>query len=213
MREREGIAKNSAASQDLFCVWQEHLTRDLPLKELLGEQYSIVNYGHNYRQQISWILVTLHIWNIILVALEKEKATHSSTLAWRIPYTEEPGGLQSMGSQRGGHDWSGLACTPWKVTSHSQLPAVPDLFFKMNFLAFISPEPRSTLAFHRVSFALMFYALEECSLSVGKLCKCVKITTYEEIGDHYMTTRSHFLFLPASACCLTISLLLFRWYH
>ena len=53
MREREGIAKNSAASQDLFCVWQEHLTRDLPLKELLGEQYSIVNYGHNYRQQIS----------------------------------------------------------------------------------------------------------------------------------------------------------------
>ena len=31
-------------------------------------------------------------------------ATHSSTLAWRIPWTEEPGGLQSMGSQRGGHD-------------------------------------------------------------------------------------------------------------
>ena len=32
--------------------------------------------------------------------LEKEQATHSSTLAWRIPWTEEPGGLQSMGSQR-----------------------------------------------------------------------------------------------------------------
>ena len=32
--------------------------------------------------------------------LEKEMATHSSTLAWRIPWTEEPGGLQSMGSQR-----------------------------------------------------------------------------------------------------------------
>jgi len=31
--------------------------------------------------------------------LEKEMATHSSTLAWRIPWTEEPGGLQSMGSQ------------------------------------------------------------------------------------------------------------------
>ena len=36
--------------------------------------------------------------------LEKEKATHSSILAWRIPWTEEPGGLQSTGSQRVGHD-------------------------------------------------------------------------------------------------------------
>ena len=36
-------------------------------------------------------------------ALEKGKAIHSSILAWRIPWTEEPGGLQSMGSQRVGH--------------------------------------------------------------------------------------------------------------
>ena len=38
--------------------------------------------------------------------LEKEMATHSSTLAWKIPWTEEPGKLQSMGSQRVGHDWA-----------------------------------------------------------------------------------------------------------
>ena len=37
--------------------------------------------------------------------LEKEMATHSSILAWRIPWMEEPGGLQSTGSQRVGHDW------------------------------------------------------------------------------------------------------------
>ena len=37
-------------------------------------------------------------------ALEKETATHSSVLAWRIPGTEEPGGLLSMGSHRVGHD-------------------------------------------------------------------------------------------------------------
>ena len=37
-------------------------------------------------------------------ALEKEMATHSLVLAWRIPWTEEPGGLQSMGLQRVGHD-------------------------------------------------------------------------------------------------------------
>ena len=36
--------------------------------------------------------------------LEKEMATHSSTLAWKIPWIEEPGRLQSMGSQRVGHD-------------------------------------------------------------------------------------------------------------
>ena len=36
--------------------------------------------------------------------LEKEMATHSSTLAWKIPQTKESGGLQSMGSQRVGHD-------------------------------------------------------------------------------------------------------------
>ena len=36
--------------------------------------------------------------------LEKEMATHSGTLAWKIPWTEEPGGLQSMGSQRVGFD-------------------------------------------------------------------------------------------------------------
>ena len=43
--------------------------------------------------------------------LEKEMATHSSILTWKIPQTEEPGGLQSMGSQRVRHDW---------VTKHTQ---------------------------------------------------------------------------------------------
>ena len=42
-------------------------------------------------------------------ALEKEMATHSSILAWRIPGMGEPGGLLSMGSHRVGHDWSDLA--------------------------------------------------------------------------------------------------------
>ena len=37
-------------------------------------------------------------------ALEEEMATHSSILAWRIPWTEEPGRVQSMGSQRVGHE-------------------------------------------------------------------------------------------------------------
>ena len=40
------------------------------------------------------------------VPLEKEKATHSSILAWKILWTEEPGGLQSMGLQTVGHNWA-----------------------------------------------------------------------------------------------------------
>ena len=43
--------------------------------------------------------------------LEKGLATYSSILAWRNPWTEEPGGLQFIGLQRIGHDWSYLACT------------------------------------------------------------------------------------------------------
>ena len=53
-------------------------------------------------------------------ALEKEMATHSSVLAWRIPGMGEPGGLPSMGSHRVGHDWSDLAAAAaeiWKMRS------------------------------------------------------------------------------------------------
>ena len=50
--------------------------------------------------------------------LQKEMATHSSILAWRIPWTEEPGGLQSTGSQRVGHEirtWQYLATEKIKM--------------------------------------------------------------------------------------------------
>ena len=44
-------------------------------------------------------------WNLLSI-MEKEMATHSSILAWEISWTEEPGGLQSKGSKRVGHDWA-----------------------------------------------------------------------------------------------------------
>ena len=43
--------------------------------------------------------------------VEEDMATHSKILAWRIPWTEELGGLQCIGSHRVGHNWSDLACT------------------------------------------------------------------------------------------------------
>ena len=48
-------------------------------------------------------------WYRIVSHSKKAMAPHSSVLAWRIPWTEEPGGLPSMGSHRVGHDWSDLA--------------------------------------------------------------------------------------------------------
>ena len=53
-------------------------------------------------------------------ALEKDMATHSSVLAWRIPGTGEPSGLPSMGSHRVGHDWSDLAAAAAAVAGWNE---------------------------------------------------------------------------------------------
>ena len=53
----------------------------------------------------------MQVWSLGLEdPLEEGMATHSSILAWRIPWTEEPGELQFIGSQRVEHDWRNLAC-------------------------------------------------------------------------------------------------------
>ena len=52
----------------------------------------------------SWTQLSDFTFTFHFHALEKEMATHSSVLAWRIPGTAEPGGLPSMGSHRVGHD-------------------------------------------------------------------------------------------------------------
>ena len=54
-------------------------------------------------------------------ALEKEMATHSSVLAWRIPGTGETGGLPSMGSHRVGHNWSDLAAAAQSLVLKNQI--------------------------------------------------------------------------------------------
>ena len=54
--------------------------------------------------------------NILGVSSEKAMATHSSTLAWRIPWTEEPSRLQSMGSHKARHDLTDLAVTAARVS-------------------------------------------------------------------------------------------------
>ena len=57
----------------------------------------------------SWTRLSDFTFTFHFHALEKEMATHSSVLAWRIPGMVEPGGLPSVGYHRVGHDWSDLA--------------------------------------------------------------------------------------------------------
>ena len=71
---------------------------------------------------------------MVLVILKKEMAAHSSILAWRILWMEEPSRLQSMGSQRGRHDWATIthlvitSCTVLQTSIHSlQALCLPDL--------------------------------------------------------------------------------------
>ena len=101
-------------------------------------QYSCLEYPmdggawwaavHGVAKSLTWLRdfpFTFHFH-----ALEKEMATHSSVLAWRIPGTEEPGGLPSMGSHRVGHDWSGLAAAA--VENHCSLQGhIPYRYFNM----------------------------------------------------------------------------------
>ena len=60
----------------------------------------------------SWTRLSDFPFTFHFHALEKEMATYSSVLAWRIPGTGEPGGLPSVGLHRVGHDWSDLAAAP-----------------------------------------------------------------------------------------------------
>ena len=86
IRQHQFLAEFSRISERKFCIQQ---------------------IRHTYSQLISHLrrgTFTFHFY-----ALEKEMATHSSVLAWRIPGIGEPGGLPSMGSHRVGHNWSDLA--------------------------------------------------------------------------------------------------------
>ena len=77
-----------------FCL-QEHTT----LEKCWGTDKNAEVFCHHL---VAFSLISLGQED----PLEEEMATHSSILAWRIPWTEEPGGLQSLVSQRVGHDWA-----------------------------------------------------------------------------------------------------------
>ena len=115
LRDRKNIMKSQ--------IWYKHLIYIWRLYTVYGEgngtplQYSCLENSMDRgawwagvhgvvksRTRLSDFTFTFHFH-----ALEKEMATHSSVLAWRIPGKAEPSGLPSMGSHRVRHDWSDLA--------------------------------------------------------------------------------------------------------
>ena len=82
-----------------------------------GAWWAAVHGVPKSRTRLSDFTSTFHFH-----ALEKEMATHSSALAWRIPGMGEPGGLPSLGSHRVGHDWSDLAAAA-AARGHSGFPS------------------------------------------------------------------------------------------
>ena len=80
--------------------------------------YKVCIYNYMYN-----LYITYKIFIYYMYLSEKEMATHSSVLAWRIPGMVEPGGLPSMGSHRVGHNWSDLAATAAAVTVYRDFGA------------------------------------------------------------------------------------------
>ena len=102
-------------------------------------------------------------------ALEKEMATHSSVLAWRIPETGEPGGPLSMGSHRVGHDWSDLAAAAAAFSASECMSYLLNIFTCENAVLLLWDE-HSNLTWC-IFFGHSFF-------SVKSVCKCVPLFSY-----------------------------------
>ena len=119
--QERGLHKHSLAVADMFLKGDTRC-----------HTYRSLGYSGN-NEDASFAFLSLYHWTTWLRSWRVEghregsvcvhtMATHSSILAWRIPWTEEPGRLQSMGSQRVGHDW---ATTIWTHSKHSGPEMLP----------------------------------------------------------------------------------------
>ena len=103
--------------------------------------------------------------------LKKEMAANSSILAWRTPWMEEPGGLQSSGSQRAGHEWA-------TSLSHLQFSSVAQ-----SYLTLWDPMDCSTPGFpvHQQLLWLYIYAYKYANIIIFFLCtKYLKEKNYSK---------------------------------
>ena len=107
-------------------IWELYSCLENPMDG--GAWEAVVHGVAKSRTRLSDFPFTFHFH-----ALEKEMATHSGVLAWKIPGTGEPGGLPSMGSHRVGHDWSNLAAAAAEVMLEVTLP-LKERSFRLSLL-------------------------------------------------------------------------------
>ena len=106
-------------------------------------------------------------------SVKKDMATHSSILAWEIPWTEEPGGLRAVGSQRVGHDWSGLSMHILDSRIYLfRIQRVPFAEAKTNFYFYCNKED--------LKITLLIYAYEILRKKRNHFC-----------GNDYYWNQSH----------------------
>ena len=123
--------------------------------------------------------------------VEKEMATHSSILAWRIPWMEEPGGLQSTGSQRVGHNWATSLSLSGNFTAHMrleniELKQIVKLYFKTLTLPF---NPFSLLSFYMLDFVAN-------GLEIWIICNVVNTERYCYM--YFACVWGHFKWTPVN---------------
>ena len=136
-------------------------TRSLELFSKLHSQ-GILNIGTYLVTPWNTPLAQLSLFDLTqrlhFHALEKEMATHSSVLAWRIPGTGEPGGLPSMGSHRVGHNWSDLAVAATFENAYCffllKMASSFGMRHDFTFLNVLLP--------HRHAFLVLFFFLVNC---------------------------------------------------
>ena len=95
--------------QHIQSVWPWHLGRDLIIEggsALVSQEGRYLIFIFNMDILVITTPISLTIKADVQYISEKAMAPHSSTLAWKIPWTEEPGRLQSMGSLRVEHNWA-----------------------------------------------------------------------------------------------------------
>ena len=121
----------------------------------------------------SWTRWSDFTFTFYFHALEKKMAAHSSILAWRIPGTEEPNGLLSMGSHRVGHDWSDLAAAA--AAAHSKTQFFPQPVPPIRKLGQASyPHPSNS---RQKKQELQSHSLQNKNHSHRKLAKIITWTT------------------------------------
>ena len=119
----------------------------------------------------SWARLSDFTFTFHFHALEKAMATHSSTLSWRIPGTEEPGGLPSMGLPRAGHNWSDLAAAAAAAWRYNQylLDGCLNCFFLFFNTNGCSEHPSTHIIKCLKQVAIWIPSIEICGQSITSM--------------------------------------------